>query len=110
MSARAPLHWGRGDALTEASGQITIQDYAEGDEAWVLVDHSAQAVFADCPMPALSGDLQSFAIDVALLAPDGTATDGGQFVLHIRCVQAPVSGYGGATPVTITWRRRGVAQ
>ena len=107
---QAALHWGRGDALTAASGQITIQDYAEGDEAWVLVDHSAQATFADCPVPELSGDLQSFEIELALLAPDGTTTNGGQFVLHVRCVEAPVYGYGETEPVTIQWVRRGVAE
>ena len=105
-----PLHWGRGDALTEASGQITIQDYEQGEEAWVLVEHSGQATFADNPMPELEGQLQSFEISVVALAPDGTVTNGSQFVLHIRCVQAPAQGYGGTIPVTITWRRKGVLQ
>ena len=108
--SRAPLHWGRGDALATATGEIVIEDYQEGDEAWVLVEHQDQAVFAGSPVPTLAGSLESFAIELALLAPNGTTTDGRQFVLHIRCIEAPVYGYGGTEPVTIQWVRRGVAE
>ena len=101
-----PLHRGRGDALSEASGTFTITGMSVGDEVWVLVDHSAQVQFADNPLPAIE-ELDGFALAVVATGPEGGSTDGSGFVVHVRCVQDNPYGYGQSEAVSVSWTRKG---
>ena len=101
-----PLHWARGDALTEIVGEIVITDLYPGETRVVTVDHSAAAEFALYTPPEIE---PVEGLRVRLLC-DGLT--GGGFRVEVQCEEDGHStqyGYGGEGPDwVIRWRRRGV--
>lgn len=99
---RSPVS--EGDLLLTIQGAGVVTDLAIGTSAVLSVDHTAEGVFGQCPMPEFTVPA---GVLVRVLAEE---TDGGQFSVEIvNESYASDQGYGGADPdIEYSWIRRGV--
>jgi len=112
------LGWSRGNAVTEITGNVWLDDLNAGESRVIYVDHSSAGEFSLPLMPCIDkaqGDCDGLTVEVLAMATIDSVvrtTDGSGFVARVT-VDAGASGAdqgrgGSDWDWHLYWTRRGV--